>query len=145
MAAKKKSANPLSKKNEWTITEFQMWLAGAYSLQGEDWVPNAEQWAMIVDIIYKLKNPVQKKTVAPSGPVLPPPGYGGPSTDANVGGAISPPTMGGSVLDAAPLPDEANLPLSELKRRREGGPSNSNVLSGSGAPGEKTIKTGLFD
>ena len=56
MATKKKTNNPLSRKADWTITEFQMWLAGAYSLQGENWVPNAEQWEMIVDIIYKLKN-----------------------------------------------------------------------------------------
>ncbi len=146
MAAKKKNSNPLSKKTEWSITEFQMWLAGAYSLQGEDWVPNAEQWEMIVDIIYKLKNPVQKKAVAPVGPVLPPPGYGG-VPDGGFGGnsMAAPMPTGGSALDAAPLPDEANLSLSELKRRREGGPSNGNVLVGGGAPGEKTIKTGAFE
>lgn len=141
-AVKKKSGNPLNKKTEWTITEFQMWLAGAYSLQGDDWVPNAEQWAMIVDIIYKLKNPTPKKVVAPVAPMLPPPGYGAPP-EGYGGGPIGPPMGGGSALDV--VPDEANLSLSELKRRREGGPSNGNVLAGGGAPGEKTIKTGSFE
>lgn len=144
MAAKKKNSNPLSKKNEWTITEFQMWLAGAYSLQGEDWVPNAEQWAMIVDIIYKLKNPVQKKPATVAGPVMPPPGYGG-APEGGFGGGPMPPVTGGSMLDSAAVPEEAGLSLSELKRRREGGPSNGNVLVGGGAPGEKTIKTGAFE
>lgn len=147
MATKKKNSNPLSKKNEWSITEFQMWLAGAYSLQGEDWVPNAEQWEMIVDIIYKLKTPVAKKPVAaphmaPSYAMAPPPegGYGA--------GPVVMPALNNSALDGAQLPDEANLSLSEIKRRRGdslGGPSNGNVLAGGGGPGEKMIKTGSFE
>lgn len=144
MAVKKKNSNPLSKKTEWSITEFQMWLAGAYSLQGEDWVPNAEQWQMIVDIIYKLKekNPL-KKVAAPAGQIMPPQGYGGPMSEPP--SYIPPANTGNSILESVPVPDEANLSLSELKRRREGGPSNNNVLSGGGAPGEKTIKTGSFE
>ncbi len=142
MATKKTNKkDPLKSKTEWSITEFQMWLHGAYSLQGEDWVPTADQWEMIVNIIYKLKDRgVPKKIV--SGPVLPPPGYGGPE------GGFAPapaPALGGSALDAAPVPEEASLSLSELKRRREGSPSNGNVLAGGGAPGEKTIKTGSFE
>lgn len=144
MATKKKSPNPLSKKTEWSITEFQMWLAGAYSLQGEDWVPNAEQWEMIVDIIYKLKTPQPKKPVALApGPMMPPPGYGGPPPEgygaAPMGGG------GGSALDAAVIPEDANMSLSALRAKRENGPSNGNVLVGNGGPGEKTIKTNAYD
>src|SRR5690606_13574412 len=127
-------SNPLSKKTEWSITEFQMWLAGAYSLQGEDWVPNQEQWEMIVDIIYKLKDrPVAKKVLHPThapemSPVLPPPPM--PGAGAGAGSLL----MGGDV----DVPPEAKMSLSELNRRSgisKGGPSNGNVLSGAGGPG----------
>lgn len=142
MATKKTSKkDPLKSKSEWTITEFQMWLHGAYSLQGEDWVPTAEQWEMIVDIIYKLKDrKVAQRPVAP--PMMPP--MLPPQPDGYNGGMIGPPTAG-SALDSVEVPDEANMSLSELKRRREGGAANGNVLAGGGPPGEKTIKTGSFE
>lgn len=144
MAAKRKNSNPLSKKTDWTITEFQMWLAGAYALQGEDWVPNAEQWNMVVDIIYKLKDRPTQKKLAPS-----PPPYNQNQVPqpADFGGGVpmGPMPVVGGVFDQIDVPEEAGMSLSELKRRREGGPSNSNVLTGGGAPGEKVIKTGAFD
>ena len=154
MATKKSSKkDPLKSKTEWTVTEFQMWLHGAYALQGEDWVPNAEQWNLIVDIIYKLKSsaPAAKR------PAMPPVGgYGGPAgpvqdwsnvpqnPDLGMG------TGGGSVMASALVgePPEANMPLSKLRELREGklsGPSNGNVLAGNGQPGEKTVKTGTFE
>ncbi len=139
MAAKKKNANPLSKKTDWSITEFQMWLAGAYSLQGEDWVPNAEQWEMIVDIIYKLKDRgVAKKVVAVApGPVMPPPGYGG--------GDMGQPAVGPSMMGAEPanppfnpdeVPAEANMSLTQL---------NNAAKNGTLGSGQKAIKTPNID
>ncbi|MGL5917391.1 MAG: hypothetical protein ACRCZC_06780, partial [Culicoidibacterales bacterium] len=50
-----------------------------------------------------------------------------------------------NMFNQAEVPPEANLSLSELKRLREGSPSNSNVLAGNAAPGEKTVKTGTFE
>lgn len=144
MAAKRKNSNPLSKKNEWTISEFQMWLAGAYALQGEDWVPNGEQWDMVVDIIYKLKDRPTVKKVPPQMPQQYPAPLPQDFSAATTGGGMAL-GGGGSALDFVAVPEEANLSLSELKRRREGGPSNGNVLVGSGAPGEKVIKTNSFD
>ncbi|QDJ96421.1 hypothetical protein Xoosp13_235 [Xanthomonas phage Xoo-sp13] len=125
MATKKKTTNHLSKKPEWTINEFKMWLHGAYSLQGENWVPNAEQWAMILDIIYKLKDG-NKAGASPQvmrGPVLAPLGYGGQPP-------LAPPPVlnaGGSALDAVSEP------------QRTQGTTN-------GVPaGEKIITTGQFE
>lgn len=146
MATKKKSSNPLNTKNEWTIDEFKMWLSGAESIQGEDWIPNHEQWGMIKEIIYKLKDRgvVKKPLSSPNLP--PPPMHGGmqppvPAPGAPIGSSLL------SIKDA--VPEEANLPLSELRRRRElgnaGGPSNQNLLTGNGGPGEKEIKTGTFE
>ena len=146
MATKKKTNNPLSRKADWTITEFQMWLAGAYSLQGENWVPNAEQWEMIVDIIYKLKNkkaePAQVSTPVsfPAPPMqhpMPPP----PMQQPMFGGSPQGSSLMGGDTD---LPPEASMPLSQL-RAKSGLPGNSNVLAGNGKPGEKEIKTGAFE
>ncbi len=139
MAATTKNTNPLSKKADWSITEFQMWLAGAYSLQGEDWVPNAEQWEMIVDIIYKLKDRgVAKKVVAVApGPVMPPPGYGG--------GDMGQPAAGPSMMGAEPanppfnpddIPAEANMSLTQL---------NNAAKNGTLGSGQKAIKTPNID
>jgi len=143
MAVKKKNKDPLKSKADWSIQEFQMWLHGAYSLQGEDWVPNAEQWEMIVDIIYKLKDRgvVQKKISPPVGPITAPLGYGGPVVDggypAPLNPSMGPSPMAGSVMD---VPPEAQLSLSELRRRSEG------VGVSSGLPaGEKEIKTNQFE
>lgn len=142
MAAKKKNANPLSKKTDWSITEFQMWLAGAYSLQGEDWIPNAEQWEMIVDIIYKLKDRgVAKKVVAVSpGPVLPPPGYGGPEVQPAMVSAAGPSMLGGDShnppFDPDEVPAEANMSLTQL---------NNAAKNGTLGSGQKAIKTPNID
>lgn len=149
MATKKSNKKgPLKSKSEWTITEFQMWLHGAYSLQGEDWVPTADQWDMIVDIIYKLKDRPAKV----SRPVAPPIGpydYGnGPMIPTHQPDQPPQQPMGANSLLGAmdATPDEANLSLSELKRRRAaGGPSNGNVLQGNAPIGEKEIKTNSFD
>lgn len=144
---KKKNKDPLKSKTEWTITEFQMWLAGAYSLQGEDWVPNPEQWEMILDIIYKLKD---RKTVAqqPQRPlqqpqpvveVPPPGGYGGPAVQPSMGGS--------SLLNAVDSdPPEAAMPLSKLRERSAaGGIPGANQALGPGKPGEREVKLGSFE
>lgn len=143
---KKSSNNPLNKKAEWSITEFQMWLAGAYSLQGEDWIPNAEQWKMIVDIIYKLKERQTKVVRAPVAPAQPMHmGYGNGHQDFAV--PDQQPMVGAGALlgPVDDIPEEANLSLSELKRRRAGGPSNGNTLLGNAPIGEKEIKTGAYE
>lgn len=141
MAAKKKNTNPLSKKTDWSITEFQMWLAGAYSLQGEDWVPNAEQWEMIVDIIYKLKDRgVAKKVVAVApGPVMPPPGYGVDMAQP-MAPVAGPSALGGDghnpPFNPDAVPDEANMSLSQL---------NNAAKNGTLGSGAKAIKTPNID
>ena len=38
-----------------TYSEFMAWLEGVESMQPEDWVPNAEQWKLIREMIGKLK------------------------------------------------------------------------------------------
>lgn len=154
MATKKTAKkDPLKSKSEWTVTEFQMWLHGAYALQGEDWVPNAEQWNLIVDIIYKLK--ASAPAVKRPAPVVPP-GYGGPTVpvqdwsnvpqnpDLGMG------TGGGSVMASSSLgePAEASMSLSQLRALREGklaGPTNGSTLLGNAPAGEKPIKTGQFE
>lgn len=151
MATKKSNKkDPLKSKTEWTITEFQMWLHGAYSLQGEDWVPNAEQWDTILDIIYKLKAPkasnpalAAQRTLVPQQQPQHIVQHGGNLPPIPEGGPMSSP--GGSFLNDSNFPPEASLPLSELRKRSAaGGPANSNVLGG-GGPGDKEIKTGSFD
>lgn len=140
MARKKKSSDPLRDKKEWTISEFQMWLAGAFSLQGEDWVPTSDQWDMIVDIIYKLKDrptgatrqTVRNETPAAivhhPAPVLQHLQQDPPvMSDVPVVGDPNPPFT----------PPEANLPLSELQKLRESGSS----VVGSG----KAVKTPNID
>lgn len=142
MATKKTNKkDPLKSKNEWTITEFQMWLHGAYSLQGEDWVPTADQWEMIVDIIYKLKD--RKVAAAPRQPVMP------------VMQPMSQPMMGpgpmmqqDSVLGGggdganpafdpdANLPPEASMSRAQLEAASKNGTLNS---------GQKAIKTANID
>ena len=140
--AKKKSNNPLSRKTDWSINEFQMWLAGAYALQGDDWVPNPEQWELVVDIIYKLKDrgqavrsatpqtmPVQQapsRMPAPQQPVPQAP----PSALNEVGGNPNPP------FEPPPLPPEANMSLSALQAAAKAGGLSS---------GNKPIKTASID
>lgn len=135
---KKKRKDPLKSKSEWSIMEFQMWLHGAYALQGDDWVPNADQWELILDIIYKLKDRGVKKPngplMLPSAPLMAPPGYGGP---AAMPPPMGPSPMGGMVVD---VPPEANLSLSQLNKMHGVG------QPGNGLPvGEKEIKTGAFE
>lgn len=107
MATKKPSkGNPTKSKQEWTIPELQMWLGGAFALQGDEWVPNAEQWGMIVDIIYKLKErtlvkrgesqaaPISQPQQHLPQPYLPPEGQipmmGPPAGSALMGGMEQP-------------------------------------------------------
>lgn len=129
MATKKKSTgNPLQKKTEWTINEFKMWLHGAYSLQGDDWVPNAEQWAMILDIIYKLKD--GNKGAAPPSRITAPPGYGGPALPLP-----APVATGSSFLNNV-TDDTIEQPVRS--------PPTGNGQSGI-PTGEKILQTGQFD
>ena len=71
--SKKKSNNNglLKNKKEWTIPEFQMWLAGFMDMQNSDWVPNAEQWDKIQDIIFKLKDRQLVRKAQPTTPTAP--------------------------------------------------------------------------
>ncbi len=139
MATKKTTKkDPLKSKTEWTISEFQMWLHGAYSLQGENWVPNEEQWNMIVDIIYKLKDRglVKRPTAAPGpvGPVLAPPGYGSP--EVAPGPAILQPEQANPTFNPDPVPPEAGMSLSQLREAADKGTLNS---------GQKAVKTANID
>ena len=43
------------KIKEMTISEFKKFLEGMEVFQEEDWSPNKEQWKLIKEIIYKLK------------------------------------------------------------------------------------------
>ncbi len=49
MATKKKS----NKKTR-TLSEFKSWLDGIEEMQGDDWSPNAEQWAVIREALYLI-------------------------------------------------------------------------------------------
>lgn len=140
MARKKKSNDPLKSKKEWTVSEFQMWLGGAFSLQGDDWVPNEEQWEMIVDIVYKLKsNEVEVPVLSPAPYVARPP-VGGfavppmplvdPMLESNDGNPNPP-------FDPDNIPDEAKLSLDELRNMSQHG--TGTVSSG------KRIKTPNID
>ena len=139
MATKKTNKkDPLKSKSEWTVTEFQMWLHGAYSLQGEDWVPSAEQWEMIVDIIYKLKD--RKVAAVPRAPVMPvmPPMMGSPgpmmqpeSSVLGAGDGANP-----AFDPDANLPPEVNMSRAQLEAAAKNGTLNS---------GQKAVKTANID
>lgn len=136
MATKKKSSNPLSKKTEWTITEFQMWLAGAYSLQGQGWIPNAEQWEMIIEIIYKLKDDKPSPAPKQSNP-SPQPARMFPQPPQTFQKFPNDPTQ---ALGSSELPPEANMSLSQLRDSEKG-----TVGGKGGAIGVREIKTGTFE
>lgn len=142
MTRKKKSTDPLRNKKEWSISEFQMWLHGAFSLQGEDWLPNAEQWETIVGIIYKLKDEEPEATYDPPPQAAPvrrnssPPGAGYMVPQQPV---AEPPAMSdGDISNPNPpfTPPEAELPLSELRKMSEQGGTSS---------GGRAIKTANID
>lgn len=140
MARKKKSNDPMRNKKEWSVSEFQMWLAGAFSLQGEEWIPNAEQWEMIVDIVYKLKESEPELTV-PRPQAMPPqrPPQGGfvvppmPLTE--------PPVMTDSnpnpPFDPDDVPAEAKMSLDALRNLSHEG--NGTMSTG------KSVKTPNID
>lgn len=76
MSSKKKNASrSFRAKNEWTISEFHSWLDGFCAAQeatSQDgaWTPNADQWQLILEIIYKLKpSTIIKRPVTPQQPV----------------------------------------------------------------------------
>lgn len=52
---KKKTTSKVKKKESWTISELQMWFRTAIDLQGDDWYPDEEVWAKIVDMVFRLK------------------------------------------------------------------------------------------
>lgn len=143
MASKKvNKKDPLKSKTEWSITEFQMWLHGAYSLQGEEWVPTAEQWEMIVDIIYKLKDrPAVKRVIAAQSPVLMPQGGYGGGEMVSAPSALGPPVIGGDGVNPpfdpeASVPAEAGMSIAQL---------NQAANAGKIGQGQKSIKTANID
>lgn len=52
---KKRTTAKSRKKEEWTIPEFQMWFRTALDLQGDDWYPTEDQWEIVLDMVFKLK------------------------------------------------------------------------------------------
>jgi hypothetical protein len=120
MATKKNiKKDPIKAKNTWTIQEFQIWLNSAISLQGDEWIPNKEQWETILDIIYKLQDVAP---VAPKGtqyragmqaPVMVPPQYNN--------------LPNGSIPDIS-APPEASLPLSKLNELNKSGKLSGNQV-----------------
>lgn len=138
MARKKKSNDPMRNKKEWSVSEFQMWLAGAFSLQGEDWIPNAEQWEMIVDIVYKLKESEPEVAERPQMPVHRPPQGGFAVPPMPLG---EPPPMTDDNPNPPFVPDElpleAKMPLEALRNLSQSG-------SGTMSTG-KSVKTPNID
>lgn len=139
----RKKGNPLKNKSEWTIPELQMWVSSAFALQGDDWVPNTEQWDMLVDIIFKLKDRqlVRKEESHTSVPHIPVMGRVLPQpnqmTELNNGGDGVNPSFDPNI-EFPPLPPEANLSVAELDRlNRAGGLNRTGVAN--------TVKTPNID
>lgn len=122
---KAKSKNPLSSKTAWTVKELQMWISVASTIQGDDFVPDVDQWEFIRDAIFKLQaeprvrqQPVHQPMHQPMHPgmAMQPPQ-----------GPVDPVTGMPPLLQAQdPLPPEANLSLAQLQARSAaGGISNA--------------------
>jgi len=58
-------AAPRKTKNGTTLALFKAWLSGIEEMQGEDWVPNAEQWKRIKEKLFEIEEaPVVEATPA---------------------------------------------------------------------------------
>lgn len=42
----------------YTVREFKIWLQGVVDMQGDDWVPNANQWKMVLQKLDSIQEPV---------------------------------------------------------------------------------------
>lgn len=137
--AKKKAPAKVKKKESWTISELQMWFRTAIDLQGDDWYPDEDVWAKIVDMVFKLK---PDEPVRPQRPPQQPqhPGMFHPSVVnqqpqsmihghniQNDGLALIP-------QSSDPIPAGAH-DIDELRRQSEAGTLN----------GGKTIKSGQLN
>ena len=141
MATKKPSkGNPTKSKQEWTIPELQMWLGGAFALQGDAWVPNAEQWGMIVDIIYKLKErTLVKRGESQTTPInQPPPVLHQPYQNTNFTPDVQGQPPSSVLLGGMEQPNPSFNPVEEF-------PHIAVVDAGVVQSGNKTVKTPNID
>jgi hypothetical protein len=51
------------KSQKITVTEFKSWINGIREITGDDWIPNKEQWAMILEKIDNLVEPSDRKVL----------------------------------------------------------------------------------
>ncbi len=127
---KKRTTSKSRKKDEWTIPEFQMWFRTALDLQGEDWYPTQEQWEIVLDMVFKLKErqPRQQPQVMQQ-PMIAPAGYG-PNQHNR---AMSPHQMM-EVGVNTPMPGQPDLSALDQQMAQAGQPGGMNLIPPSNDP-----------
>jgi hypothetical protein len=119
----RKPKNPLDEKQVWTVKELQMWVSMATSMQGADWVPDANQWEMVKTMIFKLQAeaPRPPQQQRPRQPPQPGPYGHQPQQQPMDLEAILQQQNQSVVLPNVEMPADAMLTPTELQRRANGG------------------------